>query len=48
LEATRDRLRAQLQKKWREQFDKVVALLPRAKERYEAVINSLGDLPLRH
>ncbi len=47
LEASRDRLRARLEN-GAQQFDKVVNLLPRARERYEAVVNILANVPLRH
>jgi site-specific DNA recombinase len=47
LETERDRLRAR-QQDGTQQIDKVVALLPRAKERYEAVVNNLAHVPQRH
>ncbi|HET8580773.1 MAG TPA: hypothetical protein VFL31_07220, partial [Nitrospiraceae bacterium] len=42
-----DRLRERLQD-GAHRIDKIVALLPRAKERYEAIVNNLSCVPLRH
>ncbi len=47
LEAKRERLHARLQD-GAEKFDKVVALLPRVKERYEALVQNLAHIPQRH
>jgi predicted transcriptional regulator len=46
LEAERDHLHARLQD-GTQRIDKVVALLPRAKERYEAVVNNLAHVSQR-
>jgi site-specific DNA recombinase len=47
VEAERDRLRDRLQDGV-QKLDKVVARLPRVRERYEAVLNNLAHVPPRH